>query len=271
MLVPGIIRCFGSVNFRHPHPGSTMVFPQSPILPTSIGKHLAHHAHLQHSSTNSAYLSHYLCLTSSIHSSQGTVSSNCHKGTDTANTAERWRSVTDLCHYMDCLDFWGLQWLFGKLQFLVLHRQLHYLAQEIAASFHIHNMHKNKHTQTHTHGGFIAPLLFSDGTLHQLNTPSLCLLSLCLSLDDAFLLMGLNIADLYPDTTRYITYEGSITIPPCYETSTWILINKPVYVTQMQVCNCRICDTGNNTHTVDWGRNVISNIHAGTGRKTALN
>ncbi|XP_063327211.1 carbonic anhydrase-related protein 10-like isoform X2 [Pelmatolapia mariae] len=51
---------------------------------------------------------------------------------------------------------------------------------------------------------------------------------------DAFLLMGLNIADLYPDTTRYITYEGSITIPPCYETSTWILINKPVYVTQMQ-------------------------------------
>lgn len=47
--------------------------------------------------------------------------------------------------------------------------------------------------------------------------------------------MGLNIADLYPDTTRYITYEGSITIPPCYETSTWILINKPVYVTQMQV------------------------------------
>lgn len=47
--------------------------------------------------------------------------------------------------------------------------------------------------------------------------------------------MGLNIADLYPDTIRYITYEGSITIPPCYETSTWILINKPVYVTQMQV------------------------------------
>lgn len=56
-----------------------------------------------------------------------------------------------------------------------------------------------------------------------------------LYLDDAFLLMGLNIADLYPDTTRYITYEGSITVPPCYETSTWILINKPVYVTRMQV------------------------------------
>lgn len=61
-----------------------------------------------------------------------------------------------------------------------------------------------------------------------------------LSPDDAFLLMGLNIADLYPDTTRYITYEGSITVPPCYETSTWILINKPVYVTQMQVPECGV-------------------------------
>ncbi|XP_016518138.1 carbonic anhydrase-related protein 10-like isoform X1 [Poecilia formosa] len=57
---------------------------------------------------------------------------------------------------------------------------------------------------------------------------------------DAFLLMGLNIADLYPDTIRYITYEGSITIPPCYETSTWILINKPVYVTQMQMHSLRL-------------------------------
>ncbi|XP_034046276.1 carbonic anhydrase-related protein 10-like isoform X2 [Thalassophryne amazonica] len=57
---------------------------------------------------------------------------------------------------------------------------------------------------------------------------------------DAFLLMGLNIADLYPDTTRYITYEGSITIPPCYETSTWILINKPIYVTQMQMHSLRL-------------------------------
>ncbi|KAK5913433.1 hypothetical protein CgunFtcFv8_007966 [Champsocephalus gunnari] len=57
---------------------------------------------------------------------------------------------------------------------------------------------------------------------------------------DAFLLMGLNIGELYPDTTRYITYEGSITIPPCYETSTWILINKPVYVTQMQMHSLRL-------------------------------
>ncbi|XP_038836226.1 carbonic anhydrase-related protein 10-like [Salvelinus namaycush] len=57
---------------------------------------------------------------------------------------------------------------------------------------------------------------------------------------DAFLLMGLNIADLYPDTIRFITYEGSMTIPPCFETATWILMNKPVYVTQMQMHSLRL-------------------------------
>ncbi|CAB1341838.1 unnamed protein product [Coregonus sp. 'balchen'] len=57
---------------------------------------------------------------------------------------------------------------------------------------------------------------------------------------DAFLLMGLNIADLYPDTTHFITYEGSMTTPPCFETATWILMNKPVYVTQMQMHSLRL-------------------------------
>lgn len=78
----------------------------------------------------------------------------------------------------------------------------------------------------------------SHNTLREVSAPTMRLSLSPLSADDAFLLMGLNIADLYPDTTRYITYEGSITVPPCYETSTWILINKPVYVTQMQVPEC---------------------------------
>lgn len=102
--------------------------------------------------------------------------------------------------------------------------------------------------------GFTSPLLPSDTafllvgryttnfhTTHCVRLalpPCPCLFLSPLSPDDAFLLMGLNIGDLYPDTTRYITYEGSITVPPCYETSTWILINKPVYVTQMQVTEC---------------------------------
>lgn len=53
--------------------------------------------------------------------------------------------------------------------------------------------------------------------------------------DDAYLLTGLNIEEIYPETHSFITYEGSMTIPPCFETATWLLMNKPVYLTRMQV------------------------------------
>lgn len=56
----------------------------------------------------------------------------------------------------------------------------------------------------------------------------------CLT-DDAYLLTGLNIEEIYPETNSFITYDGSMTIPPCFETVTWILMNKPVYLTRMQV------------------------------------
>lgn len=55
------------------------------------------------------------------------------------------------------------------------------------------------------------------------------------STDDAYLLTGLNIEEIYPETSSFITYDGSMTIPPCFETATWILMNKPVYLTRMQV------------------------------------
>lgn len=58
---------------------------------------------------------------------------------------------------------------------------------------------------------------------------------LFLAADDAYLLSGLNIEEVYPETASFITYEGSMTIPPCFETATWILMNKPIYVTKMQV------------------------------------
>uniref|UniRef100_A0A671QY16 Carbonic anhydrase Xb n=1 Tax=Sinocyclocheilus anshuiensis TaxID=1608454 RepID=A0A671QY16_9TELE len=56
---------------------------------------------------------------------------------------------------------------------------------------------------------------------------------------DAYLLMGLDIEELYPETSRFITYEGSITIPPCLETATWILMNKPIYISQIEGDNMR--------------------------------
>lgn len=40
---------------------------------------------------------------------------------------------------------------------------------------------------------------------------------------------------LLPDTEYYMTYDGSTTMPACYETVTWIILNKPIYITKQQV------------------------------------
>ncbi|XP_068224779.1 carbonic anhydrase-related protein 10-like [Palaemon carinicauda] len=45
----------------------------------------------------------------------------------------------------------------------------------------------------------------------------------------------LSIHGLLPSTKNYMTYEGSLTQPPCHETVTWIVINKPIYITKQQL------------------------------------
>ena len=40
---------------------------------------------------------------------------------------------------------------------------------------------------------------------------------------------------LLPQTQHYVTYDGSLTYPGCHETVTWILLNKPVFITQAHV------------------------------------
>ena len=45
----------------------------------------------------------------------------------------------------------------------------------------------------------------------------------------------LSLSDLMPPTEDYMTYEGSMTRPGCHETITWIVMNKPVYITIDQV------------------------------------
>ncbi|XP_052821636.1 putative carbonic anhydrase-like protein 1 isoform X3 [Octopus bimaculoides] len=42
------------------------------------------------------------------------------------------------------------------------------------------------------------------------------------------------LADIIPKTDHYMTYEGSLTQPGCQETVTWIILNKPIYVTKIQ-------------------------------------
>lgn len=45
----------------------------------------------------------------------------------------------------------------------------------------------------------------------------------------------LSVHDLLPATSYYMTYEGSTTMPACHETVTWVLLNKPIYITKQQV------------------------------------
>ena len=48
-------------------------------------------------------------------------------------------------------------------------------------------------------------------------------------------LENVTVSNLLPDTLGYMTYEGSQTAPGCSETVTWMILNKPIYITQKQV------------------------------------
>jgi len=48
-------------------------------------------------------------------------------------------------------------------------------------------------------------------------------------------LLGVRLDELLPATSDYVTYDGSLTQPGCQETVTWLLLNKPIYITQRHV------------------------------------
>merc|ERR1719394_887512 len=45
----------------------------------------------------------------------------------------------------------------------------------------------------------------------------------------------LSLASVLPNTGDYITYEGSTTFPGCWETATWVVMNKPVYLSKQEL------------------------------------
>ncbi|XP_064609295.1 carbonic anhydrase-related protein 10-like [Liolophura sinensis] len=45
----------------------------------------------------------------------------------------------------------------------------------------------------------------------------------------------LALGELVPNTSHYITYEGSLTHPGCQEVVTWIILNKPFFVSTKQL------------------------------------
>ncbi|KAL3880128.1 hypothetical protein ACJMK2_032396, partial [Sinanodonta woodiana] len=62
------------------------------------------------------------------------------------------------------------------------------------------------------------------------------------------LLKGLHIKQLLPNIDTYITYEGSFTQPGCYETVTWIVINKPLKISKDQMETLRNLRQGDMDH-----------------------
>merc|ERR1711936_1328605 len=52
-------------------------------------------------------------------------------------------------------------------------------------------------------------------------------------------LYGFNINEIMPSTTHYMTYEGSTTYPGCWETVTWIILNKPIYLGRQEMFELR--------------------------------
>ncbi|KAG8223800.1 hypothetical protein J437_LFUL001521, partial [Ladona fulva] len=44
----------------------------------------------------------------------------------------------------------------------------------------------------------------------------------------------LSVRGLLPETDFYMTYDGSTTAPACHETVTWVVLNKPIYITKQQ-------------------------------------
>lgn len=48
-------------------------------------------------------------------------------------------------------------------------------------------------------------------------------------------LRHISLHGLLPETEHYMTYEGSTTHPGCWETTSWIIFNKPIYITRQEV------------------------------------
>lgn len=69
------------------------------------------------------------------------------------------------------------------------------------------------------------------GELKRGNPSSLCRVPA----DDAYFLQDLSLELLFPESFGFITYQGSLSTPPCSETVTWILIDRVLNITSLQV------------------------------------
>lgn len=54
---------------------------------------------------------------------------------------------------------------------------------------------------------------------------------------DSVQISDFNVSALLPDTRYFVTYDGSLTIPGCHESVIWLILNKPMYISQVHVSN----------------------------------
>lgn len=64
---------------------------------------------------------------------------------------------------------------------------------------------------------------------------------------------GLPLHVLLPQTPQYITYEGSLTQPQCQETVTWVIFNKPIYITRDQLLQIQNINKESGKHLLLFG------------------
>ncbi|XP_060586763.1 carbonic anhydrase-related protein 10-like, partial [Ruditapes philippinarum] len=64
---------------------------------------------------------------------------------------------------------------------------------------------------------------------------------------------GIPLQVLLPQTSQYITYEGSLTQPQCQETVTWVIFNKPIYITERQLLLLRNINKESGKHLLLFG------------------
>ncbi|PNF43045.1 hypothetical protein B7P43_G05565, partial [Cryptotermes secundus] len=57
----------------------------------------------------------------------------------------------------------------------------------------------------------------------------------------------LSLHSLLPETLQYMTYEGSTTHPGCWETTVWIILNRPIYITKQEFYALRKLMQGSET------------------------
>lgn len=48
-------------------------------------------------------------------------------------------------------------------------------------------------------------------------------------------IQALNLSALLPEIDNFVAYDGSLTTPGCHESVNWVVLNKPLYVSQENV------------------------------------